>query len=117
MGVEPTPRFLQAIRPFTGTGLDEYEPFDPCLGYEVPPGASAQCVYFRGGNSSDDLVCIVLTRDGTPMRLFPVGARGAIHVPLRITEALLTDSHLELHVAAPAGSQGTVVVDLGILEL
>ena len=115
--MEPTPRFLQAIRTFEGSGLDEYEPLDPPLSYEVPEGVSAQCVYFRGGNSSEHLVCVVLTRDGDPMRLFPIGARDAVHVPLRITESLMTDSLLELHVAAPLGATGTVVLDLGILEL
>jgi assimilatory nitrate reductase catalytic subunit len=40
-----------------------------------------------------------------------------VHVPLRIVESLLTDTELELHVAAPEGVRGTVVVDLGILEL
>ncbi len=115
--MEPTPRFVQAIRGFTGVGLDDYQPLDPPLTYQVPDGTSAQCVYFRGGNSSDDLVCVVLTRDGEPMRLFPIGACAAIHIPLRITEALLTDSVLELHVAAPPGATGTVVLDLGILEL
>jgi hypothetical protein len=117
VALDPTPRFLQAIRPFTGNGLDEYEPFEPALTYDVPVGASAQCVYFRGGNSSDELVCVVLTRDGAPMRLFPLGARASAHVPLRITEALMTASRLELHLAAPTGTSGTVVVDLGILEL
>jgi assimilatory nitrate reductase catalytic subunit len=115
--VEPTPRFVQAIRTFEGSGLDEYDAFDPPLAYQVPEDRSAQCVYFRGGNSSEHLVCVVLTCDGDPMRLFPIGARGAIHVPLRITESLLTESLLELHVAAPLGATGTVVVDLGILEL
>ena len=115
--MEPTPRFLQAIRNFEGSGLDEYEPFDPPLSYEVPDGVSAQCVYFRGGNSSEHLVCVVLTRDGEPMRLFPIGARAALHVPLRITEDLLTDNLLEMHIAAPLGATGTVVVDLGILEI
>ncbi len=115
--LEPRPRFVQAIRAFVGSGLDEYLPFDPPLAYDVPSGASAQCVYFRGGNSSDHLVCVVLTRDGSPLRLFPVGARSAVHVPLRITESLMTDSHLELHLSAPKGAEGTVVIDLGILEL
>jgi assimilatory nitrate reductase catalytic subunit len=115
--VEPTPRFLQAIRAFVGTGLDEYEALEPPLSYRVPQDRSAQCVYFRGGNSSDDLVCVVLTRDGEPMRLFPIGARGSVHIPLRITESLLTESLLELHVAAPLGATGTIVLDLGILEI
>ena len=112
-----TPRFVQAIRPFLGKGLDEYLPFDPPLRYAVPEGASAQCVYFRGGNHSGSLVCLVLTCDDEPMRLFPIGAEDAIHVPLRITEDLLSDRVLELHVAAPVGVEGTVVVDLGILEV
>ena len=29
----------------------------------------------------------------------------------------MTESELELHVAAPAGVEGTVIVDLGILEM
>ena len=115
--VQPTPRFVQAVRSFVGEGLDEYLPFDPPLVYTVPEGASAQCVYFRGGNSAEELVCVVLTRNGVPMRLFPLGARDAMHVQLRITEELLTDSELELCVAAPAGVSGTLVLDLGILEL
>jgi assimilatory nitrate reductase catalytic subunit len=115
--VHATPRFLQAIREFKGAGLDEYEPFDPPLTYIVPEGSHAQCVYFRGGNSSDDLACVVLTRDGEPMRLFPVGGRSSIHVPLRIVEDLLTETRLELHLSAPEGASGAVVVDLGLLEL
>jgi len=115
--VHATPRFLQAIRNFTGAGLDDYLPFEPPVTYTVPEGAHAQCVYFRGGNSSDELVCVVLTRDGVPMRLFPVGARSSIHLPLRIVEDLLTETRLELHISAPEGAAGTVVVDLGLLEL
>jgi assimilatory nitrate reductase catalytic subunit len=115
--VQPTPRFLQAIRPFEGKGLDEYLPFDPPLIYRVPEGREAQCVYFRGGNSAAELICVVLTRDGEPMRLFPLGARSGLHIPLRITENLLTDTELEVHIAAPADVRGTVVIDLGILEL
>jgi assimilatory nitrate reductase catalytic subunit len=115
--MQPVPRFLQAVRTFEGQGLDDYLSFDPPLRYQVPEGREAQCVYFRGGNSSSELICVVLTQDGRPMRLFPVGAKASVHVPLRITENLLTDAELELHIAAPAGTQGTVVIDLGILEL
>ena len=115
--MQPAPRFLQAVRTFQGRGLDDYVPFDPPLRYRVPEGRQAQCVYFRGGNSSSELICVVLTQDGRPARLFPLGAAASAHVPLRIVENLLTDSELELHVAAPAGAEGTVIVDLGILEL
>jgi assimilatory nitrate reductase catalytic subunit len=115
--VTPQPRFLQAVREFVGAGIDDFVPFDPPLGYTVPPDRSAQCVYFRGGNSTDQLICVVLTRDGEPMRLFPIGARASVHIPLRIVEDLLDDTHLELHIAAPVGCRGTVIVDLGLLEL
>jgi assimilatory nitrate reductase catalytic subunit len=113
--VQTEPHFIQAVRPFIGAGLHEYVPFDPPLEYTVPDERSAQCVYFRGGNSCDELVCVVLTRGGQAMRLFPIGARSSIHVPLRIVEDLLTSTRLELHVAAPEGSTGTLVVDLGLL--
>jgi assimilatory nitrate reductase catalytic subunit len=115
--VDATPRFLQAIASFEGRGLDDYFPLDPPLGYTVPEGSQAQCVYFRGGNGSDELICIVLVRDERPMRLFPIGARQAIHIPLRVTEDLLSETRLEVHVSAPKGVTGTVVVDLGLLEL
>ncbi len=113
--MDATPRFLQAISAFRGHGLDEYLPLDPPLTYTVPDEAQAQCVYFRGGNSADQLICVVLVRDGRPMRLFPIGARAAIHLPLRVTEDLMSDTHLEVQVAAPEGVAGTVVVDLGLL--
>ena len=115
--MEPTPRFVQAVRTFTGAGLDDFRSFDPPLRYTVPEDAAAQCVYFRGGNSADELVCVVLTRDDEPFRLFPIGAKESVHIPLRITEDLLTETTLELHVSAPQGVTGSVVLDLGILEL
>jgi hypothetical protein len=74
-------------------------------------------VYFRGGNSTDELITVVLFRDGTPMRYFPIAAKGATHVALRVVEDLLGDTVLELYVAAPAGVSGTVVVDLGLVEI
>jgi hypothetical protein len=82
----------------------------------VPAGAVAQPVYFRGGNSTKDMVSVVLFRDGTPMRYFLI-AKGATHVALRVVEDLLADTVLELMIAAPAGCSGTVVVDLGLVEI
>ena len=79
-------------------------PLDDSLRYVVPAGATTQPVYFRGGNSTDELVTVVLFRDGKPMRYFPIGAKGATHVPLRVVEDLLGDTVLELYVAAPTGS-------------
>ncbi|ORB68505.1 molybdopterin oxidoreductase [Mycolicibacterium tusciae] len=112
-----TPRFLQGPFDFEGNGLDKPLLLDDSLRYVVPAGSVAQPVYFRGGNSSDDMVTVVLFRDGKPMRYFPIAARGATHVALRVVEDLLGDTVLELFVAAPAGCTGTVVVDLGLVEI
>ena len=56
-----------------------------------------QTVYFRGGNSLDELVCVVLMRDGVPMRYFPIAAKGDVHVPLRVVEDLAPGTVLKLH--------------------
>lgn len=110
-------RFLQGVSAFAGTGLDKPSPLDPPLTYVVPEGARAQVLYLRGGNSSDELAVVVLARDGVPMRLFPVGARGDVHVPLRVVEDVEPGETLELQVAAPDGVTGSVVVDLGLVEV
>lgn len=112
-----TPRFLQGAFAFEGAGLDKPELIDDSLRYVVPAGAIAQPVYFRGGNSTDELITVVLFRDGAPMRYFPIAAKCATHVALRVVEDLLGDTVLELCVAAPAGISGTVVVDLGLVEI
>lgn len=112
-----TPRFLQGSFDFEGNGLHKPLPIDDSLRYAVPAGCVTQPVYFRGGNSSDDMVTVVLFRDGKPMRYFPIAARGATHVALRVVEDLLGDTVLELFLAAPAGCAGTVVVDLGLVEI
>lgn len=112
-----TPRFLQGAYPFEGQGLDKPGPLHATLTYVVPAGITTQPVYFRGGNSSAELIAVVLVRDAVPMRWFPIGARSDTHVSLRVVEDLLADSRLELHVAAPEGTSGTVVVDLGLVEV
>lgn len=112
-----TPRFLLGSYPFEGQGLDKPVPIDPALTYTVPPGVSAQALYFRGGNSTDEMIAVLLMRDGKPMRYFPIGARGATHVPLRVVEDLISTTQIELHIAAPEGCLGIVVVDLGLLEV
>ena len=112
-----TPRFLQGAYPFEGAALDKPVPLSPALSYVVPAGVTTQPVYFRGGNSCAELIAVVLVRDGVPMRWFPIGARSDTHVALRVVEDLLADSRLELHVAAPEATSGTVVVDLGLVEV
>jgi len=111
------PRFLQGFFAFDGKGFDNPFLLDSSLRYVVPPGMTTQPVYFRGGNSTDEMITIVLMRDGTPMRYFPIAAKGATHVSLRVVEDLLADTVLELHIAAPADVGGTVLVDLGVVEI
>ena len=60
---------------------------------------------------------MVLVRDGTPMRYFPIGARASTHVQLAVVEDLDDGTVLELHLAAGEGLSGTLVVDLGLVEV
>jgi assimilatory nitrate reductase catalytic subunit len=70
----------------------------------------------RGGNSADAVIYLVLTREGRPMRYFPIGAKTSIHVPLAVVEDIFPESKIEVLVAAPDGVTGTVVIDFGLLE-
>jgi hypothetical protein len=115
--VQSTARFLQGVFPFQGKGIDAPVPIDAALAYTVPGGVVTQPVYFRGGNTTGELICVVLMRDGAPMRYFPIGARGEVHVPLRVVEDLDGGTVIELHLAAPDGLSGSVVVDLGLVEV
>jgi assimilatory nitrate reductase catalytic subunit len=112
-----TPRFLQGIFDFTGHGADKPALLHDGLTYTVPAGVVSQPLYFRGGNATDELVTLVLVRDGAPMRYFPIGARASCHVQLAVVEDIDDGSVLELHLAAPEGLTGTVVVDLGLVEV
>ena len=110
-------RFLQGLYPFEGAGLDaDPVPIHDDLVHAVPDGVVNQTLYFRGGNTSDELVTVVLTCDGRPMRYFPIGARGDVHVPLRVVEDVEGGSVLELRLVAEKGVTGSVVVDLGMVE-
>jgi hypothetical protein len=61
---------------------------DASLRYTVPAGASTQSVYLRGGNSSKEMVYVVLVRDGAPMRYLPLAVNGSTHASLRVVEDL-----------------------------
>ncbi|TFV75545.1 molybdopterin oxidoreductase [Blastococcus sp. CT_GayMR19] len=115
--MKSTPRFLQGVYPIVGEGLSKPGPLDAALRYSVPLGMSAQALYFRGGNSTAELVYVLLLRDGVPMRWFPIGAKGDTHVPLRVVEDLAGGCVIELHAAAPEGVTGEIVVDLGLVEV
>jgi hypothetical protein len=113
----PTPKFIQGIFTFEGTGLQSPTSLGGTARYMVPRDKRAQIVYARLGNSADALICLSLLRDGKVMRLFPVGAKQSLHVPLAMTEDIFPESQIELSVAAPKGVTGVLVVDVGVFEI
>ena len=112
--IESTPKFVQGIFTFSGSGFDLPVPL---ASYTVSPDKRAQLIYLRAGNSSDELVAIALIRDGAPMRLFPIGAKSGEHVALAVVEDIPPETKLDIAVAAPAGTAGTIVLDFGLVEI
>ena len=112
-----TPRFIHGVFPFEGRGLETPHALGPATDYSVPPDKRAQLIYLRGGNSADRLVYLVLTRDGKPMRYFPVGAKSCEHVALVVTEDIFPETKLDVLLAAPADVSGSLVIDIGFLEI
>jgi hypothetical protein len=112
-----TPKFLQGLYDFEGSGLSKPAPLVPGVEYSVPFDKRAQVIYFRAGNSAGELIYFVLMRQGKPVRFFPVGAKAAIHVPLAIVEDLNPEDQIALLIAAPAGVKGSVLVDIGFIEI
>ena len=112
-----TPRFVQGLYSFEGKGLETPAAFAPGIAYKVPFDKRSQLIYLRAGNSSAEMIYLLLNRDGKPMRYFPIGAKSAVHVPLAVVEDLLPDSLLEVFFAAPAGIKGSVVLDIGFVEI
>jgi assimilatory nitrate reductase catalytic subunit len=110
------PRFLQGVYPFAGRGFFEVGPLNDALSYVVPAGAIAEVIYVRAGNLSDDLIYLALCVNSRPVRYFPVGPKADFHVPLSITETYPVGAKIEIGFAAPRGLNGSVVVDVGILE-
>ena len=110
------PRFLQGVFPFMGRGFFDLGPLHDSLTYAVPGGKTAEVVYFRAGNLSDDLVYLALCVSGQPMRYFPVGPKADFHVPLSIVETHPAGSRIEVGLAAARGLSGSIVIDVGILE-
>jgi hypothetical protein len=112
-----TPKFIQGVFSFKGAGLDTPKPFSPRAVYQVPSYKRAQLIYVRLGNSSAELVTLLFTRDSRALRYFPVGAKSACHVSLAVTEDLFPESELELLLLAPDEVEGSIVVDLGLMEI
>jgi hypothetical protein len=112
-----TPRFIHGVFSYEGKGLDNPSVLDSSASFRVSPDKRAQLVYLRGGNSAPELVYLVLVRDGKPMRFFPIGAKSSVHVPLVVMEDIFPESKLEVLIGAPKGTLGTVVLDVGLLEV
>ncbi|MGI8992203.1 MAG: molybdopterin oxidoreductase [Bryobacteraceae bacterium] len=112
-----TPKFIQGLYPFEGRGLEAPLVFEPRITYKVPFDKRSQLIYLRAGNSCGEMIYLLFQRDGKPMRYFPVGAKGAVHVPLAVVEDILPDSSLEVLFAAPPGSKGHVLLDIGLVEI
>ena len=114
---ESTPRIITGVHAFQGAGYDTPAPLNGGVTYTVPSDRRAQMIYLRAGNSSAEMVALTLLRDGAPMRVFPIGAKASEHVPLAVVEDLPPETRLDLHVCAPEGASGTVVLDLGLVEI
>ena len=112
-----TPRFIQGVYAFRGAGLAELVPLQPAIVHKVPFDKRAQLIYLRAGNSTPEMVYLVLLKGKRPLRYFPIGAKGAVHVPLAIIEDIEPESVLEIAVGAPHDVEGTVLVDLGLMEI
>lgn len=111
------PAFIQGLYGFTGAGLQSPMPFSPPVTYKVPFDKRSQLIYFRAGNPGAEMIYLVLTRGGRPMRYFAIGAKGALHVPLAVIEDLSPDTAIEVLVAAPQGVESSVVLDVGFMEI
>jgi hypothetical protein len=59
----------------------------------------------------------MLLRNGKPMRYFPIGAKASEHVQLAVVEDLAPETKLDLMIVGPEGISGTVVIDLGVVEI
>ena len=112
---ESTPRILTGMHNFDGAGYAA--PVSIGVSYSVPADRRAQMLYVRAGNSAAEMITLVLNRNGESMRLFPIAAKGAVHIPLVVVEDLEPETRLELLVAAPAGTGGTLALDMGLVEI
>ena len=115
--MQATPRFLNGVFAFAGTGYDKPAKINDSLSYVVPADKRTQLIYLRAGNSCAELIYVVLMRDGKPMRYFPVGAKSDVHVPLAVVEDIFPESRLDVLLAAPPAAAGHLVLDVGLLEI
>lgn len=104
---------LQTITAIEGEGLDSPKPLN--LTYTVPQGCTAGVQYVRAGSTVTGMTNITLLKNGKVIRYVPVAAGSAIHVPLAIVDDLRPGTDIE--VVAAAEGAGTLILDIGILEV
>ena len=115
--MSPSPHFIHGVFNYEGRGFDVPQVLGAKATYTVPSDRRAQMIYVRAGNSGSELINLQLMRDGKLCRYFPIGARASMHVALAVVEELFPESKLELALAAPLKATGTLVVDIGFVEL
>jgi hypothetical protein len=115
--IESTPRIVTGIFAFTGAGYGAPVVPEGLPSYSVPDDKRAQLIYLRAGNSTDEMVVLILLRNGAPMRLFPLGAKSGQHVSLAVIEDLFPDTKLDVQIAAPDGLSGMLALDMGLVEI
>ncbi len=101
---ESVPKFLNGVFSFTGAGYEKPLLLSDKLAYHVPPDKRSQLTYFRAGNSSDEMIYVIIIKDSAPMRYFPVGAKSSLHVSLAVVEDLEPTTKLEVFFGAPSGA-------------
>lgn len=112
-----SPAFIQGLFYCDGKGLGHPRSFSPAVTYHVPSDKRAQLIYFRAGNSADEMIYLVFIAGARNMRYFPVGAKSALHVPLAVIEDLSPGTKVEILVAAPEGLKAAVLLDVGFMEI
>jgi hypothetical protein len=112
-----THRFIQGVFTYQGCGFTQPVPLEPKADYIVPSGKRAHLVYCRVGNPSSELICLILKRDGKLTRYFPVGAKAGAQMPHALVDDLLAKSEIEVVIAAPEGLAGSVLIDMGFVEI
>lgn len=115
--IEATPQFLNGVYTFVGAGYEKLAPLSDKLTYVVPSDKRSQLIYLRAGNSSGEMIYLVLMRDGVPMRYFPIAAKGSQHIPLAVVEDIFPETRIDVFFAAQPGAQGSIVIDIGLLEI
>ncbi|CAA9443935.1 MAG: hypothetical protein AVDCRST_MAG28-792 [uncultured Rubrobacteraceae bacterium] len=104
---------LQTITEIQGEGLNSPTPLN--LYYTVPQGCTAGVQYVRAGSTVGGMLNITLLQNGKVMRYIPVAAGSATHVPLAIVDELQPGT--EVSVAVAAEGSGTLILDIGVLEV